>query len=88
MRAGSDIDGEAVAPNSYKREQSREPDEFYDVIEACSAGPRLGVFARGARPGWTAGGNQAEEYEIGVGHVHVHAQLAARGCGEWVEVAE
>jgi N6-adenosine-specific RNA methylase IME4 len=48
-----------------KREHSRKPDEFYDLIEACSPGPRLEIFARGARPGWRVWGNEAEEYEIG-----------------------
>lgn len=44
-----------------KREHSRKPDEFYPIVEACSPGPRLELFARGARPGWTAWGNQADE---------------------------
>ena len=48
-----------------KREHSRKPDEFYDVIEACSPGPRLELFARGERKGWTGWGEQAEDYEIG-----------------------
>ncbi|SIS54178.1 MT-A70 family methyltransferase [Paracoccus saliphilus] len=48
---------------SRKREHSRKPDEQYDVIEACSWGPRLEMFARGAREGWTVWGNQSEEYE-------------------------
>lgn len=48
-----------------KREHSRKPDEFYDIVEACSPGARLELFARGARKGWTAWGNQAEDYEIG-----------------------
>ena len=47
-----------------KREHSRKPDELYDIIEACSRGPYLELFARGARKGWTAWGNQAEEYNI------------------------
>ena len=46
---------------SRKREHSRKPDELYPVIEACSPGPYLELFARGVRPGWTAWGNQAEE---------------------------
>ena len=29
-----------------KREHSRKPDEQYDLIEACSAGPYLELFAR------------------------------------------
>ncbi len=42
-----------------KREHSRKPDELYGIIEACSPGPRLEIFARGERPGWTVWGNQA-----------------------------
>jgi N6-adenosine-specific RNA methylase IME4 len=46
-----------------KREHSRKPDEVYDIIEACSPGPRLELFARGVRPGWVCWGNQAtDEY--------------------------
>ncbi|MCA0176993.1 MAG: S-adenosylmethionine-binding protein [Proteobacteria bacterium] len=45
-----------------KREHSRKPDEAYELIERCSPGPYLELFARGARPGWTAWGNQAEDY--------------------------
>jgi N6-adenosine-specific RNA methylase IME4 len=44
-----------------KREHSRKPDEIFDIIEACSPGPRLELFARGKRPGWTSWGNQADE---------------------------
>lgn len=44
---------------SRKREHSRKPDEQYKLIEACSPGPFLELFARGARSGWTAWGNQA-----------------------------
>jgi N6-adenosine-specific RNA methylase IME4 len=44
-----------------KREHSRKPDEQYDLIESCSRGPYLELFARGARKGWTYWGNQADE---------------------------
>ena len=44
-----------------KREHSRKPDEIYPIIEACSPGPRLELFARGTRPGWMVWGNEAEE---------------------------
>ncbi|MEA1650226.1 MT-A70 family methyltransferase [Nitrospirillum sp. BR 11164] len=44
-----------------KREHSRKPDEQYDLIEACSPGPYLEMFARGARPKWTVWGNQADD---------------------------
>ncbi|ABM40678.1 MT-A70 family protein [Acidovorax sp. JS42] len=45
-----------------KREHSRKPDELYPLIEACSPGPFLEMFARGSRPGWTTWGNQADDY--------------------------
>jgi N6-adenosine-specific RNA methylase IME4 len=45
-----------------KREHSRKPDEFYPLVESCSPGPFLEMFARGSRPGWTTWGNQADEY--------------------------
>lgn len=45
-----------------KREHSRKPDEQYPLIESCSAGPFLELFARGARPGWAVWGNQADEH--------------------------
>jgi N6-adenosine-specific RNA methylase IME4 len=44
-----------------KREHSRKPDEQYDIIEACSPGPFLELFARGTRKGWATWGNQADE---------------------------
>ena len=37
---------------SRKREHSRKPDEQYGIIEACSTGPYLELFARGGRRGW------------------------------------
>ncbi len=46
---------------SRKREHSRKPDEQYELIESCSRGPFLELFARGARDGWTYWGNQADE---------------------------
>jgi N6-adenosine-specific RNA methylase IME4 len=45
-----------------KREHSRKPDEIYPLIEACSPGPRLELFARGSRAGWTCWGDQADNY--------------------------
>jgi len=43
---------------SRKREHSRKPDEQYILIENCSPGPYLELFARTARKGWDAFGNQ------------------------------
>jgi N6-adenosine-specific RNA methylase IME4 len=44
-----------------KREHSRKPDEQYALIESCSRGPYLELFARGSRPGWANWGHQANE---------------------------
>ena len=43
-----------------KREHSRKPDEQYELIEACSPGPYLEMFARGERKKWAVWGNQAD----------------------------
>jgi N6-adenosine-specific RNA methylase IME4 len=44
-----------------KREHSRKPDEQYPIVEACSRGPFLELFARGVREGWATWGNQADD---------------------------
>jgi N6-adenosine-specific RNA methylase IME4 len=44
-----------------KREHSRKPDEIYELIERCSSGPYLELFARGTRPGWTVWGEEAND---------------------------
>ena len=44
-----------------KREHSRKPDEQFALIESCSPGPYLELFARGQRQGWALWGNQADE---------------------------
>src|ERR1700730_17210475 len=60
-----------------KREHSRKPDEQYDVIESCSPGPFLELFARGTRKCWTSWGNQAD------------SDIGERGqpCRIWLEPA-
>jgi len=45
---------------SRKREHSRKPDEQYQIIEGCSPGPYLELFARGTRPGWAVWGSEAD----------------------------
>lgn len=44
-----------------KREHSRKPDELYPIVEACSHGPYVELFARGLRAGWEQWGNEADE---------------------------
>ena len=53
-----------------KREHSRKPDEQYELIEACSPGPRLELFARHPRQGWTVWGNEAADDVTPRGTVH------------------
>jgi N6-adenosine-specific RNA methylase IME4 len=50
---------------SRKREHSRKPDEQYPLIEGCSPGPYLELFARADAPrhGWTTHGFEREAYE-------------------------
>lgn len=40
-----------------KRDHSRKPDELYTIIEQCSPGPFVELFARQARPGWVSWGH-------------------------------
>jgi N6-adenosine-specific RNA methylase IME4 len=44
-----------------KQEHSRKPDELYEIIEKCSYGPFLEIFARGKRNNWDVFGNQAND---------------------------
>lgn len=48
---------------SRKQEHSWKPEEAYRIIEACSPGPYLELFARQRRTGWEWWGDQAETYE-------------------------
>lgn len=47
---------------SIKREHSRKPDEQYEIIESCSPGPYLELFARGGHKGWHVWGNETGRY--------------------------
>lgn len=53
-----------------KREHSRKPDELYPIIEGCSPGPYLELFARYPRPGWSAWGNEAPPDVVPRGRLH------------------
>jgi N6-adenosine-specific RNA methylase IME4 len=53
-----------------KREHSRKPDEAYDVIEACSPGPYLELFARYPRVGWHVWGDEADSAVTPRGRQH------------------
>jgi N6-adenosine-specific RNA methylase IME4 len=61
-----------------KREHSRKPDEQYELIEACSRGPFLELFARGTRNGWTTWGNQAGSGYCPTWKTYAHHSAAGR----------
>jgi N6-adenosine-specific RNA methylase IME4 len=58
-----------------KQEHSRKPDEQYDLIQRCSPGPYLELFARQQVDGWTCWGNQAQTY--------ANNRLQHPGYGPW-----
>jgi N6-adenosine-specific RNA methylase IME4 len=65
---------------SRKREHSRKPDEQYPLIESCSPGPYLELFARGLRPGWDCWGNQADDGYAPTWETYAnHSRAAAAG---------
>ncbi len=49
-----------VAP---RREHSRKPDEFFERVEEYCDGPRLELFGRQSRRGWSTWGNQATKFD-------------------------
>lgn len=63
-----------------KREHSRKPDEIYDLIERCSPGPYLELFARFRRNGWHQWGNEDVERNTAcdVAHRRGHEDLQMR----------
>ena len=64
---------------SRKREHSRKPDEQYRLIESCSPGPYLELFARGTRDQWLAWGNQATDYAADWATYANHSQSTPKG---------
>jgi len=65
-----------------KREHSRKPDEQYQLIEACSPGPYLELFARGTRKGWTTWGNQADDGYRPTWQTYAHHSQAVLAAAE------
>jgi N6-adenosine-specific RNA methylase IME4 len=53
---------------SPRRKHSVKPAEAYRLIESVSPGPRVELFARGGRPGWTSLGHETSGGDL-------HAQL-------------
>jgi N6-adenosine-specific RNA methylase IME4 len=63
-----------------KREHSRKPDELYPIIEQCSSGPYLELFARYPRTGWDVWGNESAEDVVPRGKQHLGYQGDQEGC--------
>lgn len=62
-----------------KREHSRKPQESYELIEQCSPGPYLELFAREEVEGWTQWGDELETYRE-TRRVHANYQGADSGA--------
>jgi N6-adenosine-specific RNA methylase IME4 len=72
MYGGSDTDNSVAKPtlkNSIdwfiadRREHSRKPDEFYELVESRSNGSYLEMYSRQKRDGWTSLGNEVNKYK-------------------------
>lgn len=48
--------------NAPRREHSRKPDEFYDIVSLVTSGPRIDVFSREKRDGFEQFGNESEAF--------------------------
>jgi N6-adenosine-specific RNA methylase IME4 len=48
------------------REHSRKPVQFYERVEAFCSGPRLELFGRESRVGWTVYGDEATKFDAPV----------------------
>lgn len=46
-----------------RREHSRKPDEFYDIVRRVSPGPRIDIFSRELRDGFSQFGNQVDHFQ-------------------------
>jgi N6-adenosine-specific RNA methylase IME4 len=47
-----------------RREHSRKPDGIYDLVERCSYGPYLELFARTRKSGWSQFGDELGKFTI------------------------
>lgn len=65
-----------------KREHSRKPDEQYPIIEACSPGPFIELFARGERRAWISWGDQAKRDYAPTWNTYAHHSQAHRIAAE------
>lgn len=69
-RLRADVRQGIISP---RREHSRKPDCVHERIERLVGGPRLELFARRSRPGWTVWGNEVAKFDA-------RASLVERGA--------
>ena len=55
VRTESTLIGKGIVP---RRRHSQKPEVFFEEVERVSPGPRLELFSRAKRPGWTCWGNE------------------------------
>lgn len=61
LRRGKPTRASASVPSVFLAERGRhseKPDEFFDLVEAFCLGPRLDLFARKPRSGWSGWGSE------------------------------
>lgn len=58
-RLANDVHEVVISP---RRDHSRKPEEAYERIERYCPGPRLQLFGRQQRAGWTVWGNETEKF--------------------------
>lgn len=63
-----------------KRAHSMKPDELYTIIENCSQGPYVELFARFQRKGWSHWGNEAN---LNGQNVTIHPTYRGNGTGKY-----
>jgi N6-adenosine-specific RNA methylase IME4 len=61
-----------------KREHSRKPDEFYSIIEKCSPGPRVELFARHPMENWHQWGDEIRNGRYNPQHLQLDQPMLHR----------
>lgn len=56
--------GERLDFAAKRREHSRKPDEFYDIVRRVSPAPRIDVFSRENREGFDTWGNEPDRFAV------------------------
>lgn len=59
------LSNEATSFDAPRREHSRKPEEFYNLVEKlCPDLSKLEMFARQPRPGWESWGNEVDKFDL------------------------